>query len=101
MKKIITIFLLTFSLYANHVFVGCEGNFYQSNGSVWLLDEETSYEYLDDSLGATVQALHVYNDKLFVTVNGSHKLEIFDINELDNLSKLAKGEKIGTFIEPS
>ena len=82
MKKIITIFLLTFSLYANHVFVGCEGNFYQSNGSVWLLDEETSYEYLDDSLGATVQALHVYNDKLFVTVNGSHKLEIFDINEL-------------------
>ena len=29
-----------------------------------------------------MQALHVYNDKLFVTVNGSHKLEIFDINEL-------------------
>ena len=26
---------------------------------------------------------------------------VFDINELDNLSKLAKGEKIGTFIEPS
>ena len=25
---------------------------------------------------------------------------VFDINELDNLSKLAKGEKIGTFIDP-
>ena len=26
---------------------------------------------------------------------------IFDINDLENLTKLAKGEKIGTFIEPS
>ena len=26
---------------------------------------------------------------------------VFDINDLENLTKLAKGEKIGTFIEPS
>jgi len=82
MKKIITMLLLTISLHANHVFVGCEGNYYQSNGSIWFLDNNASYEYLDSTLGATVQALYVYNDKLFVTVNGSHKLEVFDISEL-------------------
>ena len=51
----------------------------------------------------------VYNKNLSVmdmtafTLCKENKLPIivFDINELDNLSKLAKGEKIGTFIEPS
>ena len=51
----------------------------------------------------------VYEKKLSVmdmtafTLCKENKLPIivFDINELENLTKLAKGEKIGTFIEPS
>ena len=81
MKKIMIIFLVTFSLYANHVFVGCEGNYYQSNGSIWFLNEGLSYEYSGIPLGETVQSLYVYNDKLFVTVNGSHTIEVFNIDE--------------------
>ena len=51
----------------------------------------------------------VYEKKLSVmdmtafTLCKENKLPIivFDINDLENLTKLAKGEKIGTFIEPS
>lgn len=81
MKKIFVMFLLTFCLYANQVFVGCEGNFYQSNGSVWILNDGVPYEYSDNPIGAIVQSLYVNDNQLFVTVNGSHSIEIFNIEE--------------------
>ena len=77
------IFLLLFSLNfcwtGDQIFVACEGNFYQGNGSLWTIFEDEASGYPDNPVGDVVQSLYVYADKLFVIVNGSSNIQIFDI----------------------
>ena len=62
------------------VFVACEGNFGASNGSIHLIDENGETSSVND-IGDIVQSLEVYNNKLFVIVNNSHKIIAYDITE--------------------
>ena len=59
-------------------FVANEGAFGSSNGSVSMIDDFGNV-YETEALGDVVQSLEVYNDKLIVLVNNSHKIKIFDI----------------------
>ena len=62
------------------VFIACEGNFGASNGSIHMIDENGETSLVND-IGDVVQSLEVYNDKLFVIVNNSHKIIAYDISE--------------------
>ena len=62
------------------VFVACEGNFGASNGSIHIIDENGETSSVND-IGDVVQSLEVFNNKLFVIVNNSHKIIAFEINE--------------------
>lgn len=62
------------------VFVACEGNFGASNGSIHIIDENGETSSVND-IGDVVQSLEVFNNKLFVIVNNSHKIIAYDINE--------------------
>ena len=62
------------------VFVACEGNFGASNGSVHYFNQSGDV-FSIDNIGDIVQSLEVYNDKLFVIVNNSHKIIAYDITE--------------------
>ena len=62
------------------VFVACEGNFGASNGSIHYFNQSGDI-FSVDNIGDVVQSLEVYNDKLFVIVNNSHKIIVYDITE--------------------
>ena len=81
MKNILIFTMFCFAVSAEKTFVACEGNFYQSNGSIWTIEENEVFEYSDNPLGEIVQALYVYQNELYVTVNGSHKIYVFDITD--------------------
>ena len=61
-------------------FVACEGNFGASNGSVYMINELGEVSSVNE-IGDVVQSLEVYNNKLFVIVNNSHKIIAYDITE--------------------
>ena len=61
-------------------FVACEGNFGASNGSVYMINELGEVSSINE-IGDVVQSLEVYNNKLFVIVNNSHKIIAYDITE--------------------
>ena len=79
--KILIFSLLSFSFAAQQIFVACEGNFYQSNGSLSIISENQVSEYEGNPLGEVVQSLYVNEDKLYVVVNGSGNIQVFDIND--------------------
>ena len=60
------------------VFVANEGNYGTSNGSISMIDEFGNI-YETKSIGDVVQSLEVYNNKLIVLVNNSHKIKIYAI----------------------
>ncbi len=62
------------------VFVACEGNFGASNGSIHYFNQSGD-AFSIDNIGDIVQSLEVYNNKLFVIVNNSHKILVYDITE--------------------
>ena len=79
MKKIILLIICS-SIFANDkVFVACEGNFNASNGSIWEINSNGSYSYSGNPIGDTVQSVLVYNDFLFVIINGSSKINKYKI----------------------
>ena len=65
---------------SHFTFVACEGNYGSSNGSVSVIDEYGSVSSITD-IGDVVQSLEVYDDKLFVIVNNSHLIKIYQITE--------------------
>ena len=89
MKKIYIIFLITLSAVScqineeisnsEWIFIACEGNYGASNGSVYMIN---SFGEIDSipNLGDVVQSVEVHENKLFVLVNNSHKLHVFDID---------------------
>ena len=79
--RILIFSIISFSFAAQQVFIACEGNFYQSNGSLWTISENQIHEYEENPLGEVVQSLYVDEDKLYVVVNGSGNIQVFDIDD--------------------
>ena len=81
MKNILIFVFLSIIVCEQKTFVGCEGNFYQSNGSLWTIQQEEVFEYDGNPLGEIVQSLYVHQDELYIAVNGSHNIYVFDITD--------------------
>ena len=87
MKKyllIISVFFLSCSsddelINSEWIIVACEGNYGSSNGSIYMINQFGEMDSIPN-LGDVVQSVEVNEDKLFVLVNNSHKLHVFDIN---------------------
>ena len=62
------------------VFVANEGNFGASNGSISMIDDYGKVTTVEE-IGDVVQSIEVYNNKLIVLVNNSHKIKLYDISE--------------------
>lgn len=62
------------------VFVACEGNYGASNGSITMIKNDGEIKSIEN-IGDVVQSLEVYNNKLFVIINNSHKILAYDITE--------------------
>ena len=64
-------------------YVLCEGNFGSSNAALWSISpEDSTTETLiigGQSLGDVAQSLTIADDKLYVIVNNSHKIEVFSL----------------------
>jgi len=65
---------------SSYVFVACEGNLGASDGTVYMIDEYGNTSSFG-SLGDVVQSVEVYGNKLFVIVNNSHRIMVYDISE--------------------
>ena len=65
---------------SSYTFVACEGNFGASDGTVYVIDEYGNTSNIG-SLGDVVQSVEVSGDKLFVIVNNSHRIMVYDISE--------------------
>ncbi len=66
------------------VFVANEGSFGASNGTISMIDDNGNV-FETNEIGDIVQSLEVYNNKLIVIINNSHKIMLYDITE-DGLS---------------
>ena len=66
------------NIFNEWVFVACEGNFGASNGSISMINNFGEMKEVTE-IGDVVQSLEVYNNKLFVIVNNSHKIIAYDI----------------------
>ena len=72
---------MTFGWNNEQIFVACEGNYYENDGSLWIISEENVYAYPENSIGNVVQSLYVHGNELYVIVNGSSNIQVFDIHE--------------------
>ena len=79
--RIVFLLFFVFLYSSEKVFVACEGNYYQSNGSIWTISDEQVYDYSDNPLGQVVQSLLVHEDQLFVAVNVPGNIQVFDITD--------------------
>ena len=62
------------------VFVANEGSFGASTGSISMINDFGEV-FETESIGDVVQSLAVYENKLIVLINNSHKIKIYDITE--------------------
>lgn len=72
-------------------FILCEGNFQQSNSSLWGINEDLDsltgsiYWNNENPLGDVGQSLAIKDGRLFIVMNNSHSLEIMDVSLDDSL----------------
>lgn len=78
-----------------HVFVLNQGNFNSSNGSITALSRETGtvwndiFNLVNDfKLGDVVQSMTIHNDKAYIVVNNSAKIEVADATTLESLATI-------------
>ena len=68
------------SLDKEWIFIANEGNYGSSNGSLSMINSDGEVYHIEE-VGDVVQSLEVYEDKLFVLVNNSHLIKVYDITE--------------------
>lgn len=72
-------------------FILCEGNFQQSNSSLWGINEDLDsltgpiYWNSENPLGDVGQSMAIKDGRLFIVMNNSHSLEIMDVSLDDSL----------------
>jgi len=79
----ILFFLTTFNFASEKIFVACEGNFYQNNGTLWTISEDESISYSNNPIGEIVQSVYVNENELYVISNGSSTIQVYDITSED------------------
>ena len=62
------------------IFIATEGNFGSSNGAITVFSGNQQIQNIPD-IGDVVQSLAIYNNKLFVLVNNSHLLKVYNITD--------------------
>ena len=73
--------LFSICISSEKTFIACEGNYYDGNqGTLWSIYDNSIFEYDNNPIGSIAQSLYVYDDKLFVIVNGSSNIQIFNIH---------------------
>ena len=77
-KYIVNILLLTLAFSTTKTYIACEGQFYGGSGSLNVIQDSETYSIND--LGNTVQSIEIYNDQLFVIVNGTSEIHIYNID---------------------
>jgi len=81
MKKILLFVFLVSTIYSENIFVSCEGSFSGPElGSLWNIKDGEINNHFDD-IGHIVQSIYKHENKLYVIVNGSSTIKIYDINE--------------------
>jgi hypothetical protein len=77
-------------------FVVCEGNFGWGNGAVSMIslkDEtviEDNFKYVNNrNLGDVVQSITLINDKYFIVVNNSNKIEVVDTSNFKSVKTIS------------
>ncbi len=96
MKKIkyiiVNIALITYGFTATPYFL-CEGNFMSDNASLWFLDHQGEVnQQTEHPVGDTAQSLLVHDNRLYVVVNGSSAILVYDIlsdGSLDYLTSIS------------
>ena len=76
---ILLIMTITCAWTTEQIFVSCEGNFGENNGSLWYLFEEQTIEYSGNPIGDVVQSIYIHENNLYVIVNGSNNIQVFNI----------------------
>lgn len=87
-------------VYSSGIFVVNEGSFGQSNGEISFIDRSTGnvvngiYGLANNSLqlGDVVQSLTIVNDKAYIVVNNSNKIEITDAGDFTNQGTISSLE---------
>ena len=59
-------------------FIASEGNFGSSNASISVFQGPNQIQKVSN-IGDVIQSIKVYDDKLFVLINNSHKIKVYDI----------------------
>jgi hypothetical protein len=69
------------------IFVLCEGNFGSANATLWALDDNFEniagpiyWDTDSNPLGDVGQSLRVYNNRLYIVMNGSHTIEVLNLS---------------------
>ncbi len=89
-QKILALFFITLLGAQSDVFVLCEGNYSAGNASLWQLSNGVLDQYPGNSLGDTGQSMVVDGDRLYVILNGSGEIKVFQIEpDQGNLSLLS------------
>jgi hypothetical protein len=85
----------TSGLYSNGVFIACEGTFNLSNASVSFYSYETDSVYNNIfknenkiSLGDVAQSITIHDNRAFIIVNNSNKVEVVDANNFKGIATL-------------
>ena len=82
MRIFICTLLLSLCINSEQVFVACEGNYYDGNqGTLWTIVDQEVFQYPDNPIGSIAQSLYVHDDLLFVALNGSGNIQVFEITE--------------------
>ncbi len=80
--------------YENGYFVTNEGNFGTGNGSISFVSDEGTvennvFENVNGSLlGDVVQSMNIINDKAFIVVNGSYKVEVTSLDSMKHIKSI-------------
>ncbi len=79
----------------DHIFVLNEGNFGSSNASITAVSRETGsmwndiFSLVNDfQLGDVVQSMTIHNDKAYIVVNNSGKIEVADATTLESIATI-------------
>lgn len=94
MKKMLLVLILAIStLMANDFYVLCEGNYGSANASLWqYTGSEMTGPVLWDTdsnpLGDVGQSLYINNNKLFIVMNNSHKVEVVNTENNESIATI-------------
>ncbi len=76
--------MISIAISAESAFILCEGDFYSNDASLWV--ENGNFEIteaIDNPIGNVGQSMTVVDNTLYVILNGSSQIRVYDIEEDD------------------